>query len=341
MVRDPSAVGACIGCHLAEAAATSNSLHTKLWGEVNAIEARCEISLIGSPYEASFKNRCANCHTTCGQCHVSRPNSVGGGFPKIGSYYSHRFRATPDMNEQCTACHGSRIGTDFKGELEGNEPDVHRTKGYKCEACHTKEEIHGDSQHTGEHYEHRYEVATMPRCENCHASVSNMFHDVHVGQPGQNLQCQVCHSQPYKNCSNCHDLNAPDNVIDPSRTQFKIAQNVSPYRSEYDYVVVRHVPVAPGTFDDWGLDTPGYLSKPTWVYASPHNILRWTPQTTVDAGMCFEACHNTPDSPDGYLLRESDLMQSDGVTKLPDYDANIGIVIPATFPKAMTNATTP
>jgi thiosulfate/3-mercaptopyruvate sulfurtransferase len=276
---------------------------------------------------------CGNCHTTCGQCHISRPNSVGGGFPKIGTYSSHRFRATPDMNEQCTACHGSRVGTDYKGELEGNLPDVHRTKGYKCEDCHTKEEIHGDNQHTGEHYQHRSEVATMPRCENCHAGVTNTYHSAHVGVSGRNLQCQVCHSQPYKTCTNCHNLDGSSYTIDPSRIQLKIAGNVSPYRPEYDFVVVRHVPVASDTYENWGLSTPGYLDAPTWLYASPHNVLRWTPQTTVDAGKaCFTSCHDTPRTATGFLLRESDLYESDGVTKLPDYDANIGIVIREDFP---------
>ena len=69
--------------------------------------------------------------------------------------------------------------------------------------------------------------------------------------------------------------------------------------------------------------------EPTWKYTSPHNILRWTAQTKVDGGaFCGASCHDTPDSPDGYFLRESDLFEADGTTPLPDHDANIGIVIP-------------
>jgi len=357
MIADPSAVGpsgcvacheedfadsACAGCHEAEAAATANSLHTNLWGEKRAIETRGRCVFEGSGYETYFDNKCGGCHTTCGQCHIGRPNSVGGGFPKIGSYYSHRFRASPDMNEQCTACHGSRVGVDFKGELEGNVPDLHRSAGMKCENCHSAEEMHGDGQHAGDHYEHRYEVATMPRCEDCHGegldgAWDNEFHEAHVGVPDVNLQCQVCHSQPYKNCTNCHNLVADEGAkfeIDPSRIQFKIARNPSPYRDEYDFSVVRHVPTDPGTFADWGLDLPGYLDEPTWTYASPHNILRNTPQTTVEAGQsCSDACHLSPDAPEGYLLRVSDLYDEDGVTPLPDHDANVGIVIPESFPE--------
>jgi hypothetical protein len=327
LVADPSAAGKCDGCHPAKAAANATSLHTNLWGERHAIESRAHIALTGSPQEAGFNEKCNTYHTTCGQCHVARPNSVGGGFPKIGSYSSHRFWRTPDMTEQCTACHGSRVGTDYLGEVEGNLPDVHRSKGMRCEHCHTMEEIHGDGRQPGDHYEHRYQVASMPRCENCHVPADNEYHRAHVGVPGQTLQCQVCHSQPYKTCTNCHSLQG-DYEINPSQVQFKIAHNPSPYRTGYDYSVVRHVPVDAGTYADWGLTLPGYTDQPTWVYASPHNVQRWTPQTTVQPGhYCYESCHNTPDGPHGYFLRESDLMKSDGVTPLPDHDANIGIVI--------------
>ncbi len=339
LTSDPSATGACDGCHATEAAANANSLHTNLWGEKATISARCGCTFEGSAFEGAYEVRCGGCHTTCGQCHISRPASVGGGFPKIGSYYSHRFRATPDMNEQCTACHGSRIGADFKGELAGNVADVHRTNGMQCQGCHTKEEIHGDNQHTGAHYVARYEVATMPRCEDasCHGTLpSNTYHSIHVNSPGKSLQCQVCHSQPYKNCTNCHNLGDEGVLksdIDPSVLQLKIARNPSPYRTGYDYALVRHVPVDPDTFADWGLTLTNYLDRPTWVYTSPHNIQRWTAQTTVPDGQsCTVSCHGTQDGPEGFFLRESDLYQSDGVTRLPDYDANIDIVIPGSFP---------
>ena len=369
MVADPSVPGqsgclqchseeehgsACDKCHPAIFDATANSLHTNLWGEKKAIEDRCGCTFEGSDFEGYFDNKCGGCHTTCGQCHISRPNSVGGGFPKIGSYYSHRFRRSPDMNEQCTACHGSRVGIDYKGEIEGNVPDVHRSAGKKCEFCHDAEEIHGDNQYSGEHYDHRYEVATMPRCEECHtlSGLGNKYHVHHTGMdvdcgmchadPGYTLatmQCQVCHSQPYKNCTNCHNLvDDPMPVkfdIDPSVIQLKIANNPSPHRSEYDISLVRHTPIDPNTYADWGLPLPQYNDKPTWQYTSPHNILASTPQTTVEAGQsCSISCHQSADGPSGFLLRESDLYEADGVTRLPDYDANIDIVIPETFPNA-------
>ncbi len=359
LIIDPSApdstgnIAACVGCHEDEVNATANSLHTNLWGEIAAIELRggAGCTVMGSDLEAKFTAKCASCHTTCGQCHISRPNSVGGGFPVIASQYrSHRFRS-PDMSEQCTACHGSRIGTDFKGELDGNIADVHYTSGIYCIGCHTKEEIHGDGLHDGDHYNHRYEVKTMPRCEDCHGVdkpmgwVDNSFHSVHVNQneaeDDPNLQCQVCHSQPYKNCTNCHALDPdPEKYeINDSRIQFKIARNPGPERprsdiAAYDNVVVRHVPIDPNTYADWDdLTLPDYLVSPTWKYASPHNVIKSTPQTEIpEGGNCRTSCHETPDSPEGFFLRLSDLFEEGGVIELPDHGANTEIVIPADFP---------
>jgi hypothetical protein len=354
MVRDPSAdPDNCLSCHSSaigdlaavDAEGYKNSLHLNLWGEKALIEKRGNCTFEGSGYEEDFEAKCAGCHTTCGQCHVSRPNSVGGGFPKLGGLImlSHTFSKTPNMTEQCTACHGSRVGVDYLGQDEavGNSPDVH-SSDKKCEGCHSATEIHGDSQYDGDHYNHRYEVKTMPRCEDCHGSEANWdndYHNAHVDGNFSNLQCQVCHSQPYKNCTNCHNL-VPDEKsekfdIDPSVVQFKIAKNPrTDTRGEYDYVVVRHVPVDPGTYADWGLilEDPDYSSEPTWKYTSPHNILERTPQTTVEEGQsCSFSCHQTEDSPNGFFLRESDLYGPDGVA-LPDYEANIDIVIPPEFP---------
>ncbi len=335
--EDPSfGTSACDKCHTDIVAANANSLHTNLWGEKGLIELRGQCTFEGSGYEDMFSNKCGGCHTTCGQCHVSRPNSVGGGFPKFGGvvYAAHRFSRTPNQSENCTACHGSRIGVDFNGDLN-EEGDVHSTQErMKCESCHHAEEIHGDNQYEGDHYTHRYQVKTMPRCNDaaCHPVLGdNSYHQAHVGVEGSNLQCQVCHSQPYKNCTNCHNLGTGEKgdkfEINPSVVQFKIAKNPSPYRTEYDYCVVRHVPVDPNTYEDWGLELPGYLDEPTWKYASPHNILKETPQTTeVEGKGCGTACHGTPDSPEGWFLRESDLRDLNG-DPLPDYNANIGLVI--------------
>jgi hypothetical protein len=216
----------------------------------------------------------------------------------------------------------------------------------RCEDCHSDDVV----------------VETGSACSECHvngtgepavfsAAVINHAHhtdisdaactDCHhtgAGVPGPqppNMQCQVCHSQPYKNCTNCHNMvPGPEGYdIEPSVLQLKIAQNPSEYRQEYDYSIVRHIPIDPGTFANWGLDLPEYTSKPTWMYSSPHNVIASTAQTQVPEGAsCAASCHGTAEAPSAFLLRESDLYEEDGVTRLVDYDANIGIVIPAEFP---------
>lgn len=392
-VADPSAPGepackachadedwtsACAGCHAQIAAANGNSLHTNVWGMRTALESRCAVDYenLTAAQRAGFQANCASCHTTCGQCHVSRPASAAGGFPLInGASSAHLFRRTPDMTEQCSACHGSRVGDDFTGAIAGNEPDVHQEAGDNCVTCHTAAELHGDNQHAGAHYTSRYQVATMPRCEDCHQSdvvvststgcdrchgdfsgdpvvpaqlVNHAHHAVgsgatcsHCHRPTvpsttpPKMQCQVCHAQPYRNCTNCHNLTPAggEYQMDPAVVQFKIALNPEAARSEYDVAVVRHVPVDPQTFAEWGLGLPSYTSEPTWVYTSPHNIRRATAQTAVaDGQRCFSACHGTSEAPSRFLLRETDLYEVGGATPLPDYDANIDIVIPATFP---------
>ncbi len=331
----------CLSCHENSVAGLpainpahfSNSLHSQLWGEKAMVTQRgnCEFS---GAVEEGFNLRCFGCHTTCGQCHISRPNSVGGGFIKVGgSSFSHRFRSTPHMTEQCTACHGSRIGTDYLGDPEaGIQPDYHYgSRLMQCHDCHSGQELHGDGQSTNAsgHYEHRYEVKSMPRCEDCHSiDTSNDYHEAHVNGTvaGANLQCQVCHSQPYKNCTNCHPEPAGADepfTIDESEWAIKIGKNNNPARDEYDYVVVRHVPVSTTTYESWGLSL-SELTIPTWKYASPHNIRKITDQTTSD-GACGASCHaSSPTSVDIYL-RETDLYDSG--TPLPDYNANLPIVI--------------
>ena len=356
---------ACDGCHSDVVTLTANSLHTTQQGYFTAIEQRGGVYT--QDMEPFFEARCAECHTTCGQCHVARPKSVGGGFMLKGgtSLSSHRFYRTPDMKEQCTACHGTRVGDDYQGVLTGNR-DVHYNRGMNCASCHRAAEIHGD----GTAYGHMYEVAGMPRCEDCHAdavsvrtnsdcagchtnsndwnltevSAADVNHAHHVADSSNcnhchrpasgistmdlpNLQCQACHSQPYKNCSNCHDhtLEPGGFTVDPSTIQFKLARNPSPHRAEYDIAVVRHVAVSPATYTNWGLELPDFESKTTWLYSSPHNISKNTEQTApVQGQSCAYNCHQSA----SVLLRAADL----GDPGSPIYNANIGIVIPDGWP---------
>jgi len=230
---------------------------------------------------------------------VSRPESVKGGLVR-----GHEFLSTPSQNENCTACHGSRVGEEYTGSREGYVADVHYIPNtMRCNACHTAAEMHGD----GMVYGTRYESRLMPRCEDCHSddATANDFHDTHWGQ----LSCQVCHSQDYKNCNKCHV--GGTGIREPSYLSFKIGKNPIPAEREYEYVTLRHIPIDVDTYSPWGVgDLVNFESMPTWKYSSPHNIQLLTDRTSVmtETGreVSCDPCHNTPDV-GGYFLRQADL----------------------------------
>ena len=244
---------------------------------------------------AGFEASCASCHATCGSCHVSRPASVGGGLVD-----SHVF-GPPSMIDQCTACHGSRVGDEFRGmhrdAIPDYEGDVHYLAGMRCPDCHEAEEMHAGAA------AHRYAVPQMPRCEDCHDDVAmaNEYHREHQAT----FACQVCHAQDYKQCASCH---VPTGVDDPSWLGFKIGRNPLPEDRPYLVVTLRHVPIVPDTFEGWGYEQvlAQFDLSPTWKYASPHAI-RLRTDRTAPGDRCRDACHGTPATPDGWFLRQGDL----------------------------------
>lgn len=324
LVRDPSEepLESCgtAGCHARVAQDAVQSIHFLLTGERTVIEERMDASLDDHPeVEAGWRTSCDKCHATCGQCHVSRPNSVAGGFID-----GHRFVKTPDMLNQCTACHGSRVGEEFRGrhndEIPGYRGDVHYLAGERCEFCHSSDEMHAGKG------EHRLAVEEAPRCEDCHedVAVANGYHAAHWTQ----LSCQVCHAQDYKSCQGCHtDTGGLD---EPSWLSFKIGRNPAPEYRPYDYVTLRHIPIAPDTYEGWGYDggLPGFDRAPTWKYTAPHNIRRWTDRTTNGPlESCAKACHDSPATNEGVFLRQIDL------NTLPDLaGANQAFVVPDSSP---------
>ncbi len=70
----------CNTCHSEIAEKNETSLHTTLSGFISALEARGGNLEEGSPLALAFENHCQQCHVSCGQCHVSRPDEAGGGF---------------------------------------------------------------------------------------------------------------------------------------------------------------------------------------------------------------------------------------------------------------------
>lgn len=201
----------CGECHPNLTAAAENSLHVNLDGFWTVLETR------GVPEnhpqaQEMFDNHCASCHASCGDCHVSRPTSVDGGFID-----GHVFIAVPSMTDNCTACHGSQVGNEYLGKHEDLKADIHFRQGQMiCVDCHTGNEMHGVTPncqdcHQGPEIneitlpDHRYDGLQTPSCESCHSKVTagndnNLLHEIHPGT----MSCQVCHSVPYSSCDGCH-----------------------------------------------------------------------------------------------------------------------------------------
>jgi len=317
MVTDPSVDAniTCGGCHDNIVEHNEFSMHTQLWGEQFKIAQRINgsenIESCPSSAQDKFSTECMSCHTTCGQCHVSRPNTVHGGLLN-----KHVFQKTPDMANNCTACHGSRIGKDFYGELEGNHPDVHFTsKDHNdCLDCH-KENLHGDGTEEDNPPKSRYEVNNLPTCKECHESDfdDNLYHQSHwannIPDDGSDISCFVCHSQNYVSCDGCHtqgqwkegyvevdtDIHEGDAGYYKEYPDFKIGINPSynnvnsiyspSLKTHYEdkWILLRHIPISEETYNNWGIDQANFSSIETWEYTSPHNISRWTNQTNVDS----------------------------------------------------------
>ena len=150
MNADPSAK--CATCHPVAADAFATSQHSQLMGYRQVIAARAGVAELTPGLEAMFEQNCNTCHATCGQCHISRPNTVAKGFVR-----GHEFVRRPSMTENCTACHCSRVGQEFRGQHEGIPADLHYNMGMQCVACHAAEEMHGH----GDQGSNRYEVASL------------------------------------------------------------------------------------------------------------------------------------------------------------------------------------
>jgi thiosulfate/3-mercaptopyruvate sulfurtransferase len=208
------------------------------------------------------------------------------------------------------------------GKNKGVPPDVHKEKYFKCNKCHTGDEMHGD----GKDYANRYEVENGPKCLDCHEEI--------YGEKGKNAEnhlqhkervaCQVCHSMQYKNCYACHFGKDKQGFkyfkTKGSFLDFKIGLN--PLKSKLrpeKFVTVRHIPVDQGSFKfyvDKGLTN--FDKLPTWKLATPHNIRRQTPQN--------KTCNNCHGNEDLFLLKKD---------VKPDYlNANKNVIVsPELIPK--------
>ena len=290
VIKDPSypdPTKACGGCHEEICAENRASLHITLAPYNRTILARMDTTSheTMSTVTSAMETHCMNCHSSCGQCHVSRPHSVDGGFVE-----GHLFQKKPPMATNCTSCHGSRLEKEYTGKNEGFTADVHYGKRYmKCIACHKGSEMHGVNGQAPS----RYQAANIPACIDCHADAisekpKTEIHRTHVAK----LECHVCHSVSYKNCYGCHvgknGQGLPYYQVDRSEMDFKIGKNPNPTEKRpYKYVLLRHVPTNPNLFDYYVKGAmKNFDTLPTWKFATPHNIQRITPQTK----RC-NACH--------------------------------------------------
>ncbi|NNK13275.1 MAG: hypothetical protein HKP52_03470 [Desulfofustis sp.] len=295
----------CGECH-EEAETVPQSLHVTLSTFPGYLEKRASEDT-WERVDHGRDRHCASCHTSCGGCHVSRPKYSGKGFVN-----GHIFSAKPDPVNQCTACHGSRVGNEFYGAR--GQGDVHlREYNMSCEACHSAEEMHAAAP---EGLENRYHLEEAANCKDCHKDLqygSVRDHRIHNNK----VQCQVCHSQTYVNCYSCHtgtdEAGIAYFINNHEFEGMKIGFNPDRIpNNNYKYVILRHVPVDHKLFDYYIEDGfPRFDVSPTWKRASPHNIQRRTWQNAN-----CNNCHGQR----ALFLDESDLL---------DYEikANIGVTV--------------
>ena len=282
IVKDPTfpeADEACGECHEDIVSNAKNSLHYTLAPFGRVIKARAnkkDKKVLEKIFQAKEKH-CNNCHASCGQCHVSRPDYVKGGFLD-----KHHFKKTPPMETTCAACHGGRVYEEFTGLKDEYPADVHYdSEKMTCTGCHTAKEMHADARGVNT----RFNISERPNCRNCHEEVVSAepkteSHKIHKDR----VACQVCHAQANKNCFSCHvgtdKKNLPYFKCKETKILFKIGLNSNKSGDRpYDYVVLRHPPADPGIFDFYvknGLSD--FDTLPTWKLGTPHNIRRITPQ---------------------------------------------------------------
>lgn len=326
LVKNPAAAdpsSTCGECHPEITATAVNSLHATIAPIGQSIRNRTGPA--AEPVRAAMaeadRKHCSQCHADCGQCHVSRPDYVHGGL-----LAGHQFQKTPPMETTCASCHGGRVFGEFTGRNAPVPADTHYDDAEMgCMDCHEAAQMHADA--TG--VVNRFASPQRPRCRNCHPEAAEgkdaETHRTHRDR----VACQVCHAGPVKQCFGCHVGTDSKGLAyfkcKQTRLDFKIGRNPDPTPDRpYAYVVVRHPPIVPGTFDYYAKDAlKRFDAVPTWKLDAPHSIQRRTPQNT--------ACNNCHGNR-RLFLSEKDLAPW-------EIRANTGVVVPdAAVPPPVENA---
>ncbi|SHJ87250.1 thiosulfate/3-mercaptopyruvate sulfurtransferase [Malonomonas rubra DSM 5091] len=287
----PDATAACGECHAEEAKLAKTSLHYTLATYKPIVHQRASTDPEKlQKLNQGMDNHCYSCHASCGECHVSRPNFAKGGFIS-----GHNFNKTPDQTNQCTACHGSRVGNEFTGKTGSG--DAHYTKhDMDCMSCHSTKDLHGDGK--SDHRD-RYDVKGLSACADCHQLDDSVEqHAIH----GDKVSCYVCHAQPYANCYGCHvglDSKGLAYYKNPDEEElFRIGLN--PLQDEVHpekWILVRRTPSVPTSFDFYGKELmPNFDRLNNWKYASPHNLQKKTSQN--------RECNNCHGNKDLFLTED-------------------------------------
>ena len=318
----------CGSCHSTIVEGFSTSLHhgtgqKRKVAMRSGLDGPMDFDKLPAHQIEGYSKNCATCHGTCGNCHVVRPPIGGGGLAK-----GHDFSKKPDMLGVCVSCHTSRGGHGYLGVASGTKPDVHLTNmGLTCIDCHKGHELHGN----GQPVDHRYAYSELPSCTQCHSNIaeSNNYHSSHVND----FNCQVCHSQNYNNCGSCHIHGEGARI--PAYMDFKIARNPIPEtKPGYKFSLVRRTLAAPDNWKEYGLaEYSSFNAFPTYNYATPHNLLRWTSRTEVGSGnSCYANCHIRNE--DGILINKELYLFEDNLLEW-ELEANKSIIVDGHLPSSL------
>ncbi|MCF7902607.1 MAG: hypothetical protein K9M19_04195, partial [Candidatus Marinimicrobia bacterium] len=308
-------------CHSDIVREHATSIHRQVWGEKWDLAVRFggegyRYENIPAGVQESFDRLMLNESATCGECHVSRPDDMNGGFAGGENGGNHKFIKSPNVDYTCTACHSNTVGAEWRGDVSGTNPDVHAGFGFTCTTCHT-EDLHGNGMIDRE-ITSIYDVEGMASCYTpCHSNDAddNLFHQTHWAQAGNSMNsvsCFVCHGQNLKH----FQAGYPENY-DLLYKDFQVGLNPDyqvdgkPHTDE-KWQVVRHFPISRNLSSEEGsVSLQNFDALPTYKRASPHNIQRWTARTLVDsawltsesytANDCYQSCHLHGVSEDGTI----------------------------------------